>query len=122
MDKNSHESPERCPVFSGDDSLADLDALIALARVAGATRLLILPGKPVVYRVGGQLSEPVMAGRVHFSQTERLIAALLSDEQKADLDVNGDLDMNYPPSDGGEPVQIQVFYGDGAHNLVIFLG
>lgn len=106
--------------------LADLDSLIRTARNAGATRLLILAGKPIVCRVDGKLSEPLFPGRLHFSQTEALVRAVLQEEQTASLDADGSIEFSYSPSSDEDssshsPVVITIFYGDGAHNLVVHL-
>ncbi len=124
-------SPNNLPsshqgLFTSTAPVAELDILIQSAVNGGATRLLILAGKPIVCRIDGKLSEPMFPGRLHFSQTEALTKAILTDEQMAHLDVDGSVDFTYqPPPDENStpysPVLITVFFGDGAHNLVIHL-
>lgn len=114
-------------LFSKEDALRDLDTLIASARSQNASKLLILAGKPIVCRIDGQLSEPILPGRVHFNQTERLVTALLSAEQHVTLDTDGAVEIDYTPATNGndgttaKSVRINNFFGDGAHNLVVFL-
>ena len=126
---NGHSTDARSDLFLGEGALAELDALITSAIAGGASRLLILAGKPVVCRIDGKLSDPLLPGRVHFSQTERLVASLLTAEQHATLDKDGAVEIDYSPgtaitgSNGAAVsslVKINVFFGDAAHNLVVF--
>ncbi len=102
-----------------DDPLGDLDRLIQIARAQGAGRLLILAGAPPVCRVEGELSPPLMQKPLHFSQTQALAGAILTDEQTAELDQEGAVEIDCTV--GGQSVRINVFFGDGSHNFVVFL-
>lgn len=123
-------SPDNLPsshqgLFTSTAPVAELDVLIQSAINAGATRLLILAGKPVVCRIDGKLSEPMFPGRLHFRQTEALTKAVLNEQQMSLLDADGSVEFTYQPleenSNRHSPVLITVFFGDGAHNLVIHL-
>lgn len=119
---NPAEIPQN-ELFTTATPLADLDRLVALAREQGASKLLILAGKPVLARVNGRLSDPLLPGRIHFRQSELLAAALLSPEAAERLDQEGSVEIDYSPAApaGALPLRINVFFGDGAHNLVVFL-
>lgn len=107
------------------DPLRDLDTLLEEARDRGASRLLILAGKAVVCRIAGKLSPPMRPGNLHFRQTESLVHALLNENQQAELDKSGAVEIDYktPPGNNSEkpPVKMNIFFGDGAHNAVVFL-
>jgi len=97
----------------------DLAWLVALAQSRGASRLLILSGKPLVARKNGELTPPLLPSRVHFSQVERLVSALLTQQQHDALNRDGELELVHDFR--GRPCPVTVFYGDGAHNIIIHL-
>ena len=106
------------PLFS-TNPLDDLSQLVSMARQMGARRLLVLAGKYPVCRVGRHLSEPLVEELVHFSQLEHLAAALLSPEDSARLDQDGAVEIWRTIS--GRDYAVNVFFGDGSHNVVVFL-
>lgn len=105
-------------LFSGDP-IGDLSRLIQKAKDQEATRLLLLAGKQPVCRVKNKLSPPVSDERLHFSQTETLANALLTDDQKTDLDNAGAIEIVVELP--GESYPCSVFYGNGSHNVIVFL-
>src|SRR5690606_35921011 len=103
-----------------DDPLRDLEALIDESREQEASRLLILAGKPIVCRVAGKLSPPMRPEKIHFRQTEALAAALLTEDQQGELDKSGAVEITYLAR-SGESFAMNIFFGDGAHNAIVFL-
>lgn len=102
-----------------NDPLGDFDQLIVTARERGASRLLILAGAPPVYRIGTELSPPLYPQSVHFSQTQALAESILTTQQKAELEIEGAVEIDYIAD--GQAVRINVFFGDGSHNFVVYL-
>ena len=114
------------------DPLADFLRLIENARAKRARRLLILSGKPVVFRIGNDLLK-VTNYNLHFNQTESLANVLLSpsDAQllekdgavEFEFDIEKDNNSNGISSSGmnDHPIRINIFFGEGAHNVVVFL-
>lgn len=115
------------------DPLADLLRLIQMAQTQRARRLLILSGKPVALRIGHDLSK-ITDYALHFNQTESLAKALLSPSQIQDLDKDGAVEFDFPidqisnsngsslESGSAGQVRINIFYGEGAHNVIVFMG
>ncbi len=103
------------------DPLADLAKLIQEAQDRKASRLLILAGKSIVCRVEGKLSPPMLPERIHFRQTQALADALLNEEQQHKLDADGSVEIDYKVDGQPEPLSMNIFFGDGAHNVVVFL-
>ncbi len=99
--------------------ITDLNNLIETARAKGVSRVLILAGKPLLWRVGTELSPPVSPQPIHFRQTEALALAILSAEQTAELDKEGAVEIDYESPN--QAVRINIFFGDGSHNFVVFL-
>lgn len=125
--RTSNPQPE---LFTGESPLAQLNTLITAAQASKATRLLLLAGKPILCRINGQLSDPIKSERLHFRQTQALVHTLLTEEQITTLDKDGAIEIEYylttNPNQPAQPqqtkpVQINIFYGDGAHNLIVFL-
>lgn len=112
-------SETRNPKLFIDDPEADLARLVDVARRLGAGRLLLLAGKYPVCRINGQLSHPLVDEKLHFQQTEALVNALLDVPEKQQLDEKGEIEINR--SIASASVNINIFYGDGSHNLVVFL-
>lgn len=106
------------------DPRRDLDTLLEEAWTNKASRLLILSGKSIVCRVSGKLSAPMHPDRIHFRQTQSLAEAILTEDQQAELEKSGAVEIDYQPTHGSASHQhfrVNVFYGDGAHNVVVFL-
>lgn len=74
-------------------------------------------------RVNGSLTEPLFPGRIHFRQTELLAAAILPADCEETLNRDGSVEFDYSPATPADApaVRINIFFGDGAHNLVVFL-
>ena len=102
-----------------EQPVVDLAELIQRARDLKATRLLLLAGKAPVCRIGEQLSPPLTNERLHFSQTESLANAVLSETQKQELDKSGSIEFELSLESGTH--QCSVFYGNGSHNIIVFL-
>lgn len=99
--------------------LPDLNHLIIEGRAKSASRILILAGKPLLFRINGELTPPLNPTPLHFKQTQSLAGALLSPEQVLILDEAGAVEIQYSGAD--IPAAINIFFGDGAHNLIVFL-
>jgi len=110
-------SPDNPRLFI-ENPLDDFARLIRLGHEANAQRLLLLAGKYPVCRVDGELTAPIIDEVLHFEQTQALANALLSADQTATLDHDGSVEIKTQIDDIG--YLINVFYGNGSHNFIVF--
>lgn len=125
-------TPNKTDLFT-HDPIADLRQFVDAARAKGAGRLLILAGKKIVCRIGRELSPPLTNANLHFNQTEALAKALLTPAQEEELERAGSVEIDFAlnQSHGGngksakssapDAVRINVFFGEGSHNFIVFL-
>lgn len=114
------------------EPLADLQKLLGTARQHSAEKLLLLAGKKIIYRANGKLSPPLNDKPLHFAQTQALAQALLGPPHDNELEETGSTEFEFPlegnrngssESAAGLPasIRINIFYGEGAHNIIITL-
>lgn len=100
----------------------DVDGLLAAAAAAGATKLLLLPSRPPMCRVRGELVEAVPGHKeLTAADTDAVAATLLTDAMAAALE-RGEDHVERPLASGVLDVTVTVFRGLAHHHLVFHIG
>lgn len=83
----------------------------------GASDIHLAPGSPVMYRIDGELV-PASEERIKPYEIEELISPMLTDDQKAELQKNGELDFAYSIA-GFNRVRFNVFRQRGTYAIAL---
>jgi twitching motility protein PilT len=83
----------------------------------GASDIHLAPGSPVMYRIDGELV-PASEEKIKPFEIEELVSPMLTDEQKAELQRNGELDFAYSIA-GFNRVRFNVFRQRGTYAIAL---
>lgn len=83
----------------------------------GASDIHLAPGSPVMYRIDGELV-PASEERIKPYEIEELVSPMLTEEQKAELQKNGELDFAYSIA-GFNRVRFNVFRQRGTYAIAL---
>lgn len=83
----------------------------------GASDIHLAPGSPVMYRIDGELV-PASEERIKPYEIEELVSPMLTEEQKAELQKNGELDFAYSIA-GFNRVRFNVFRQRGTYAMAL---
>lgn len=94
-----------------------IEAFLREGNSRGASDIHMAPGSPVMFRIDGELI-PATEEKIKPFQIEEMIDPLLTEEQKAELQENGELDFAYSIA-GFHRVRFNVFRQRGTYAVAL---
>lgn len=95
-----------------DYSKTELNDIVALAERKGATDIHLAPGKPLFFRLNGELV-PVTSSRLSAEGVRRLSFAVLTEQQVQRVELNRDADFIWSrPGSGRCRINLSFFQGE----------
>ena len=100
-----------------EDKLEKLENIMRTAGERKASDVHLAPGSPVMFRVDGEL-EPMSNEKVKPYEVEAMIKPMLSENQLAELERNGELDFAYSMA-GFNRLRVNVFRQRGTYAMAL---
>lgn len=97
--------------------MGKIESYLQEGNLRGASDIHLAPGSPVMYRIDGELV-PASEERIKPYEIEELVSPMLTDEQKAELQKNGELDFAYSIA-GFNRVRFNVFRQRGTYAIAL---
>jgi Tfp pilus assembly pilus retraction ATPase PilT len=100
--------------------MIDLEACLESAVAAGARSILLISGQPLAMRIGETVETPHGSSSLTFHDTQAVVEQILPPTHQEALDRDGAVE--FPFRIGPHRGTATVFFGQGAHNIVLHLG